>query len=152
MGCPFPNRSLAGLRPPAHPRSTPWAQRHRGSAPPVARPLGDGGSPCPAAAACHPEELDRLVPASARRHLPGSPALFEPGSLRCPSEVFSRSRAKPVPLLNGGAGGWLQASPFQDWGRVVLAGEALSRPVLLPALDSQVGVGRSEVDSRLSSS
>lgn len=124
----FPTGPSWAAGPPAGSRSTSREQRHGGSVPPLARPPGDGGSPCPAAAAWHSEELDRLVLASAGRHLPASPALFcEPGSLRCPSEVFSRSGAKPVPLLNGGEAG-CKASPFQDWGRVVLVGEALSRP------------------------
>lgn len=102
-GLSLPEQVLGGPLALTHPRSTPWAQRHRGSAPPLARPTGDGGSPCLAAASWYSEELDRPVLASAGRHLPGSPALFsEPGSLRCPSEVFSRSHAKPAPRLNGG--------------------------------------------------
>lgn len=139
-----PTGLLRAAGPPAHPRSTPGAQRRRGSTPPLARPPGDGGSPCPAAAAWHSEELDRLVLASAGRHLLGSPALFSaPGSLRCPSEVFSRSGAKPVPLLNGGR--LAARRPLSRTGAEWFWLVKLCRgPVLLPpALDSQVCVGLS---------
>lgn len=102
-GLSVPQQVLRGPLAPGPPPEHPLGAATPGIAPSLARPPVDGGSPCLAASAWHSKELDRLVLASAGRHLLGSPALVsQQGSLRCPSEVFSRSGAKPASLLNGG--------------------------------------------------
>lgn len=141
----FPNRSFPGRRPPAHPRS-PLVQRAGESArlPPRSPELASPVWP-------PVKEVDRLVPASVGRHLPGSPALLSGQGPQAARSFLAKGR-QARPALKSGSSAAYDACPEDRVGWRSLKKRAAEAGFCLLLLWIHQGfrVGLSEVQSRRS--